>query len=406
MIAKVAQLPRNDELAEQFELLADLMELANADSFRIGAYRKAAARIRETSTSVAQLALEGQGDEAAGDRQDDRGEDRRGRRRRRGPCADQEEGRGAGRGRRLHAPARPRPEDRAPDLAGARDHHGRRAQGRRRGRAAARATPGSGPGRRRRSPRRSPRAAKRNRSRGARCSGRRCRGCVPSSTSCASTRRPSRSASPARRGGCARPFATSTSSRRPPIRQALVEYFCTLVVGRRGRGEGHDEGDRRLARRAALRPPGRAAGELRQPAAALHRLEEPQRRAARGRRSARALGLGVLGDARSRRGGASLRDRGRRCTAFLGYDWIPPELREDGGELKAARDGELPELVELARPARRPAHAHDLVRRQGHARGDGRGGAANAATPTTRSATTRSGCAATCCTCSRCRSTR
>jgi DNA polymerase (family 10) len=59
MIAEVAQLPRNDELAEQFELLADLMELANADSFRVGAYRKAAARIRETSTSVAQLALDG-----------------------------------------------------------------------------------------------------------------------------------------------------------------------------------------------------------------------------------------------------------------------------------------------------------------------------------------------------------
>ena len=59
MIAGVTTLPRNDQLAEQFELLADLMELASADSFRIGAYRKAAARIRETSTSVAQLALEG-----------------------------------------------------------------------------------------------------------------------------------------------------------------------------------------------------------------------------------------------------------------------------------------------------------------------------------------------------------
>ena len=32
---------------------------------------------------------------------------------------------------------------------------------------------------------------------------------------------------------------------------------------------------------------------------------------------------------------------------FLGYDWIPPELREDGGELAAARKGELPALVEL-----------------------------------------------------------
>ncbi|HEY0417521.1 MAG TPA: DNA polymerase/3'-5' exonuclease PolX [Gaiellaceae bacterium] len=52
-------LPRNDVLAEQFDLLADLMELEGADSFRIGAYRKAAARIRETPSSVAQLALDG-----------------------------------------------------------------------------------------------------------------------------------------------------------------------------------------------------------------------------------------------------------------------------------------------------------------------------------------------------------
>jgi DNA polymerase (family 10) len=52
-------LPRNEQLAEQFELLGDLMELEGADGFRISAYRKAAARIRETPTSVAQLALDG-----------------------------------------------------------------------------------------------------------------------------------------------------------------------------------------------------------------------------------------------------------------------------------------------------------------------------------------------------------
>jgi DNA polymerase (family 10) len=52
-------LPRNDQLAEQFELLGDLMELEGADLFRINAYRKAAARIRETPSSVAQLALDG-----------------------------------------------------------------------------------------------------------------------------------------------------------------------------------------------------------------------------------------------------------------------------------------------------------------------------------------------------------
>jgi DNA polymerase (family 10) len=58
MIAGVT-LPRNEQLAEQFELLGDLMELEGADGFRISAYRKAAARIRETPASVAQLALDG-----------------------------------------------------------------------------------------------------------------------------------------------------------------------------------------------------------------------------------------------------------------------------------------------------------------------------------------------------------
>ncbi|MBA3842997.1 MAG: DNA polymerase/3'-5' exonuclease PolX [Actinobacteria bacterium] len=59
MIAAVAELARNDQLAEQFDLLADLMELEGSDGFRISAYRRAAARIRETPTSVAQLALDG-----------------------------------------------------------------------------------------------------------------------------------------------------------------------------------------------------------------------------------------------------------------------------------------------------------------------------------------------------------
>jgi DNA polymerase (family 10) len=42
---------------------------------------------------------------------------------------------------------------------------------------------------------------------------------------------------------------------------------------------------------------------------------------------------------------------------FLGYDWIEPELREDGGELAAARRGELPALVELA-DLRGDLHTH------------------------------------------------
>ena len=59
-------LPRNVDLVAQFELLADLMELEGADGFRIGAYRKAAARINETGSSVAQLALDGRAKELQG----------------------------------------------------------------------------------------------------------------------------------------------------------------------------------------------------------------------------------------------------------------------------------------------------------------------------------------------------
>ena len=42
---------------------------------------------------------------------------------------------------------------------------------------------------------------------------------------------------------------------------------------------------------------------------------------------------------------------------FLGYDFIPPELRENCGELEAARNGELPELVELG-DLRGDLHTH------------------------------------------------
>lgn len=60
------QLPRNAELADQLELLADLSELEGTDSFRVLAYRRAATRIRETATPVAQLALEGKAKNLSG----------------------------------------------------------------------------------------------------------------------------------------------------------------------------------------------------------------------------------------------------------------------------------------------------------------------------------------------------
>ncbi len=52
-------LPSNAEIASQFDLLADLLELDGADVFRLSAYRRASARIGESSASVAKLALDG-----------------------------------------------------------------------------------------------------------------------------------------------------------------------------------------------------------------------------------------------------------------------------------------------------------------------------------------------------------
>jgi len=54
-----AQLPRNEEIAAQLELLADLLELEGEASFRVVAYRRAATLARETPGSFAQLALDG-----------------------------------------------------------------------------------------------------------------------------------------------------------------------------------------------------------------------------------------------------------------------------------------------------------------------------------------------------------
>jgi len=54
------------DVAEQLELLADLLELEGEASFRVLAYRRAATRIRETAGSVAELALAGRAKELQG----------------------------------------------------------------------------------------------------------------------------------------------------------------------------------------------------------------------------------------------------------------------------------------------------------------------------------------------------
>jgi DNA polymerase (family X) len=65
-MAKAKTLPRNADVAEQFELLADFLELEGGDQFRPLAYRRAAQVIRETGGSIAQLAVEGRAKELSG----------------------------------------------------------------------------------------------------------------------------------------------------------------------------------------------------------------------------------------------------------------------------------------------------------------------------------------------------
>jgi DNA polymerase (family 10) len=59
-------LPSNAELADRFELLADLLELDGSDAFRLAAYRRAATRMRESAAPVAQLALDGRATQIPG----------------------------------------------------------------------------------------------------------------------------------------------------------------------------------------------------------------------------------------------------------------------------------------------------------------------------------------------------
>ena len=59
-------LPRNADIADQLDLLSDLSELLGEAGFRVLAYRRAATRIRDTPSSVAQLALEGKAKELSG----------------------------------------------------------------------------------------------------------------------------------------------------------------------------------------------------------------------------------------------------------------------------------------------------------------------------------------------------
>ena len=59
-------LPRNADVADAFDALADVSEILGEQGFRVLAYRRAATRIRETASSIAELALAGKAKELPG----------------------------------------------------------------------------------------------------------------------------------------------------------------------------------------------------------------------------------------------------------------------------------------------------------------------------------------------------
>jgi DNA polymerase (family 10) len=66
IVGMATTLPRNAQVAEQFDLLADLLELEGEQQFRVLAYRRAADTIRTSGSPIAQLAVEGKAKDLPG----------------------------------------------------------------------------------------------------------------------------------------------------------------------------------------------------------------------------------------------------------------------------------------------------------------------------------------------------
>ena len=120
-------------------------------------------------------------------------------------------------------------------------------------------------------------------------------------------------------------------------------------------------GSAKTSIRTAGRPPGGpaggAAGLLGRRPAVLHRLEGAQRRHPRDRGQEEAPKLSEYGLFDTESGELIAARTEEEVYRRLGMDWIPPTLREDTGEVRAALRGELPDLVTLEQ-IRGDLHTH------------------------------------------------
>ena len=174
------------------------------------------------------------------------------------------------------------------------------------------------------------------------------------------------SSSPGRRGGWPTPSRTSTSSHAsddPPRAGRGARRRSTSSRARRRSGENAARGAD--PQRPGGRPARRRARPVRQPAAALHGLARQHNVALREARGAHAgctspsTGSSTTRPARR----CAARPR-RRSTQRLGLPWIPPELREDRGELEPGYD--VPDADRRRTSSGRPALPHGRLRRAQH----------------------------------------
>jgi DNA polymerase (family 10) len=137
---------------------------------------------------------------------------------------------------------------------------------------------------------------------------------------------------------------------------ALIEAFCSLPlvleVEARGETKATIVGQDGLRFDLRVVPP-EAYGNLLQHFTGSKEHNVALREAA----VRRGLSVSEYGIADSASGETHVFATEEEVYGFLGYAWIPPELRENRGELEAARLGELPRLVELS-DLRGDLHTH------------------------------------------------
>ena len=306
-------------------------------------------------------------DRAAGHRQDARGEAARARRDGRHPRRPEAARQVPDRADLGHAPARLRPQARAPALRRARRRLARRAARGAPRRARSAGCAASAPRSRRASSRRSPTTRT--------AAGRR-RACC----SRARSRSPSRSLGALRAhpasdrvevAGSLRRLADSvkdldiiaTASDPKALARTLGELELVESVQQSG-----DAGARvTTAHRHEGGPQGRRARPVRQRAAALHGLQGAQRGAARVRRAARACTSPSTGSSTTRRARRCAARPRRRSTSSSGWRGSRPSCARAAASWRPrCRGGGLPELIDARGPQGRPALPHDRLRR--HAR--------------------------------------